>query len=202
MQEILAGCRTFSSTGCTYSTMGLFIWCVLEDKKLASVALKVECFTPDEILTSPHSPDKTSRERKGVFGPGPWLCSAAPLEIHSGAASLLKKHHHEAWERAEGRRGASAHTFLSCATVQGPQVLGKFSFNCHFPGHLCARRGLLGRMLYLSFHAQMNWWGIFARMWCGQVQRIRKKPWFYFSLETLRQIQMLKWSHRLLLQSN
>lgn len=64
MQEILAGCRTFSSTGCTFLPMGLFIWCLLEDRKLA---LKVECFTPDGS-TCPHSSGETSGQSKGISG--------------------------------------------------------------------------------------------------------------------------------------
>lgn len=61
MQEMLAGCRTFSGTGFTYSVMGLFILCLLEDRTLASGALKVECFTPDGS-SSPHRPGESSGE--------------------------------------------------------------------------------------------------------------------------------------------
>lgn len=69
MQEMLAGCRTFSGTGFTYSVMGLFILCLLEDRTLASGALKVECFTPDGS-SSPHRPGERSGERKGDVIPG------------------------------------------------------------------------------------------------------------------------------------
>lgn len=57
------------------------------------------------------------------------------------------------------REEAGALPFQMYVTVEGLRVLGEFSFNHHFPSHLCsnagcARRDPSGRTL--SFHAQTN----------------------------------------------
>lgn len=173
MQERVAGCRTFSGAG--------YISLLFYDRFVYPVYIRrTESWLRRLLklsvlhITNLGCPCAFMAQVEALWrGLVPWTTISSTTSENAQPWAL---------GRGKQRKNPCPHTSTcvwGTAGLRAPgRVFFKLLFSSPWCSHAgCARRGPLGKdvSVCLSFKAQMNWLGSLARMWCGPVQRLRRK---------------------------